>query len=240
MKKLFIFTLLLLLWVGFIVGKRYSYVKRSYPEVLQHIESERKYFLKSYQSAKSTKEKNEILDQAGRFLNRILPDKILPAWYGTLWSFNGDAEFPLKGRIACGSFVEKVLKHSGFQIDSRMSAQPSEYIIMNMVNDNRIERFSNIPIERFNEAMKKMGEGIYIVGLDNHVGFLYIHKGKYRFVHAHGYLCVLPEIPSLSPTLRKSEYRVIGKLFDNEMIEQWLSGEDIPLRFDYFKSLQGG
>lgn len=236
MKKFFIFSISLLLCFGFVFGKRYSYVKRSYPEVLQHIESERKYFMKSYQSAKSTKEKNEILNQARRFLNGILPDKIFPAWYGTLWSFYGDTESPLKGSIACGSFVEKVLKHTGFQIDNRMSAQPSEYIIMNMVNDNRIERFSNIPVERFNEAVEKKGEGIYIVGLDHHVGFLYIHRGKYRFVHSHGYLCVLPEVPSLSPTLRKSEYRVIGKLFDNEMIERWLSGENFPLRFDHFRT----
>lgn len=148
MKKFFIFTISLLLCLGFIFGKRYLYVKKSYPKILQHIESERKNFLKAYKSAKSTKEKNKIINQARIFLNGMLPDKILPAWYGTPWSFYGDAEFPLKGSIACGSFVEKILKHSGFRIDNRMSAQPSEYIIMNMVNGNRIERFSSIPIEQ--------------------------------------------------------------------------------------------
>ena len=115
-----------------------------------------------------------------------------------------------------------------------MSAQPSEYIIKNFVKDRDIERYSNISIKTFNKEIRSLGEGIYCIGLDSHVGFLYILDGKYRFVHSHGYLFVLSEIPSLSPILRMSKYRVVGKLFDDEMITRWLHGEKFPLKFNYF------
>jgi hypothetical protein len=80
-----------------------------------------------------------------------------------------------------------------------------------------------------------MGEGIYLVGLDSHVGFLYIREGSYKFVHSHGCLFVISEFPSLSSTLRMSRYRVVGKLFNNRLIEQWLNGEKIVLKYDYFR-----
>lgn len=218
-----------------ILGGRYAYIRATYPLILEKIELKRVAYSASYQLAKSRESKKEIIDQTRKYLNEVLPTDLFPAWYGTPWSFNGNAEHPLHGSIACGSFVENVLKNAGFGIDCRMSAQPSEYIIKNICAENDIRRFSNVPIKAFNHEVQKMGDGIYIVGLDRHVGFLYILKGKYRFVHAHGYLCVLSEIPSLSPILRMSKYRVVGKLFSNKMVEQWIDGKKIPLTYQYLK-----
>ena len=44
-----------------------------------------------------------------------------------------------------------------------------------------IERFSNVPIEKFTAAVATRGEGLYVVGLDNHVGFLIVRNGKVLF-----------------------------------------------------------
>jgi hypothetical protein len=41
---------------------------------------------------------------------------------------------------------------------------------------------------------------------------------------------------ALSPILRRSKYRVVGKLFDTNMIEYWLYGNNFPLKFNYFDS----
>lgn len=220
------------------MGSRYAYIKIRYPVILENIQSKRHELLELYEQAKTVEEKEKIIDQATKYLNEILANKVFPAWYGTPWSFNGNAEYPLQGTIACGSFVENALKHAGFVIDSRMSSQPSEYIIKNICDDCKIERFSDVSIASFNDGVKIMGEGIYIVGLDSHVGFLSILNGRYRFVHSHGYLCVLSEIPSLSPVLRMSKYRVVGKLFNDEMIEKWLYGRKMILKYDYFKQKQ--
>lgn len=235
MKRIFVlFGLFTLCLVG-ILGGRYAYIRTKYPKILEINESKRIEFSASYKLSKAVEDKKTIINQARNYLNELLPANIFPAWYGTPWSFNGNAQYPLHGSIACGSFVENVLKNVGFRMDHRMSGQPSEYIIKNMCDENDIARFSNASIKSFNNEVRNMGDGIYLVGLDSHVGFLSIRKGKYKFVHSHGYLFVLSEIPSLSPTLRMSKYRVVGKLFSNKMIEQWLFGKKISLRYDYFK-----
>jgi hypothetical protein len=234
-KRIFVLFGLFTLCIVGILGGRYAYIRTKYPIILENNDLKRIEFSAAYKLSKTKEDKEIIIDQVRNYLNEILPANIFPAWYGTPWSFNGNAQYPLNGSIACGSFVENVLKNVGFQIDRRMSSQPSEYIIKNMCDENDIARFSNASIKSFNNEIQNMGDGIYLVGLDNHVGFLYIRKGNYKFVHSHGYLFVLSEIPSLSPTLRMSKYRVVGKLFSNKMIEQWLYSKKIILRYDYFK-----
>ncbi len=237
MKRFLIILVLCLAVISIVLGGRWAYIKKSYPILLDAIESKRLEFVKSYELAKSDKEKEKVLDQARSYLNETLQKEIFPAWYGTPWSFYGNTKHPLRGSIACGAFVENVLRHAGFVIAGGMSAQPSENIIKNICDERKIERFSNVPMDSFNKKIKTMGEGIFIVGLDTHVGFLYVLGGKYRFVHSHGNLFVLSEIPSLSPTLRMSRYRVVGKLFTNKLcIEKWLYGKKIGLKYDYFRT----
>lgn len=235
LKRLPIILHFCLLGLFCFAAGRYAYIKIKYPILLENIELKRNALAKSYHLAKSDKEEEKIIDQARKYLDEVLTGKVFPAWYGTPWSFNGNAEQPFQGTVACGAFVENVLKNLGFAIDSRLSLQPSEYIIENMCGKNKILRFSNVSIGSFNDEVREMGEGVYIVGLDRHVGFLYQLDGKYRFVHAHGYLAVIAEIPSLSPTLRMSRYRVVGKLFNDKMIRQWLNGQKILLEHDYFQ-----
>ena len=235
MKRVIVlFCLLTVCSVG-VLGGRYVYIRTKYPKILEKNDLKRIEFSAAYKMSKTEEDKKIVIDRVRNYLNEILTTKIFPAWYGTPWSFNGDAQYPLNGSIACGAFVENVLKNIGFQIDRRMSSQPSEYIIKNMCDVNDIAKFSNASIKSFNNEIQNMGDGIYLVGLDSHVGFLYIRKGNYKFVHSHGYLFVLSEIPSLSPTLRMSKYRVVGKLFSNKMIERWLYSNQIILRYDYFE-----
>ena len=234
MKRLPIILHFFLLGLFCVVAGRYAYIKIKYPILLENIELKRNALARSYHMAKTDQEEAKIIDQARHYIDKVLEKKVFPAWYGTPWSFNGNAEQPFQGTVACGAFVENVLKNLGFVMDSRLSVQPSEYIIENVCGSKNILRFSNVSISSFNDAVRQMGEGVYIVGLDHHVGFLYRLDEKYRFVHAHGYLFVLAEIPALSPTLRRSRYRVVGKLFNDKMIKQWLNGEKFVLKHDYF------
>ena len=237
MKHLVKISVFCLIGLLVIAIARYAYVKTQYPKLLTRIEQKRTILARKYQSAQSAAEKERIVSQAREYLHNILSNEVLPAWYCTPWAFNGNAKFPLEGRIACGAFVENVLRHCGFVLDRRLSAQPSEYIIKNLVGNKRdMRRFSNVSIDRFMAEVGQMGEGVYIIGLDSHVGFLYKLNGKYRFVHSHGYLFVLSEFPSISPTIRRSRYRVVGKLFDRLMIEKWLFGKRFYLKYDYFRN----
>src|SRR3990172_7746072 len=116
MKRVLVILCFCLLCVFSILAVRYAYIKTKYPLILENIEAKRMEFLRSYRLVKSDEEKEKVIDQARSFLNEMLPGKVFPAWYGTPWSFNGDAECPFQGCIACGSFVENVLKHTGFKI----------------------------------------------------------------------------------------------------------------------------
>jgi hypothetical protein len=81
------------------------------------------------------------------------------------------------------------------------------------------------------DAVRTEGPGIYVLGLDSHVGFLVHHKhGNIEMCHAsgvsrHGRVVCEQPLPAMH-----SEYRVIGKLFDDAMIEAWLQERSIPVR----------
>lgn len=220
----------------FFVAGRFLFINADYPETLTDIKTKKKDFAMAYKTASRTEEKKMVISEAKTYLEDALVHTIFPAWYGNPWSFSGDSAHPFEGTIACGAFIENTLKNMGFRLHYRLSTQPSEYIIKNLSTTTKIERFSQVPLDTFIGRIKELGEGVYIVGLDNHVGFLYNLNGKMRFVHSHGYLCVVAEIPSLSIPLKRSKYRVAGKLFDSAMVEKWLLNEPFPLMHDYFKT----
>lgn len=227
----------LLITFGFFIifGGCCVWDKYKYPETLEEIKNEKIKFIKSYNHASSTEEKENLYKEIQNYLHQVIPNKVLPAWYGTPWSFNGDAEYPLDGTIACGFFVVNVLRNCNFNINTKMAIQPSENIIKNLIPSKYIKRFSNISIETLKSHIQKMGEGIYIIGLDTHVGFILNLNDKIRFTHARGYLFVLSEYPNISPTLLSSDYIVFGKLFEESMIEKWLLNQEFLINYDYFK-----
>lgn len=218
----------------FLFGGCCVWKKIKYPETLEGIKIEKKAFAASYNRALSPREKEKVFNDIRVYLERVMSKKVLPAWYGTPWSFNGDAENPWDGTVACGFFVVNVLRNCHFNIQAKMAMQPSENIIKNLVQSENIRRFSRISIHTLKDRIKQMGDGIYIIGLDTHVGFILNLNGKIRFTHAHGYLFVLSEYPNFSPTLLRSDYIVLGKLFDDKMIEKWLLDQDFPATYDYF------
>ena len=75
------------------------------------------------------------------------------------------------------------------------------------------------------KSIKERGEGLYLVGLDCHVGYIYYLNGKMSFVHAsyyHPETGVMSEEPIGRNPLNDSAYRVIGKLFNKEMVLNWI------------------
>lgn len=111
-----------------------------------------------------------------------------------------------------------------------MARRPSEAIIKSLVSERFIRRYSDVPIGRFVDRVQRMGSGLYIVGLDNHVGFILVEGGRSSFVHST-YLkptCVTAEGAVTSPALIASRYRVVGKISgDPELLRKWVLGERI-------------
>ncbi|MCX6316771.1 MAG: hypothetical protein NTW29_05745 [Bacteroidetes bacterium] len=146
-------------------------------------------------------------------LIQFFADSLLPCWYGTPWDFNGTTRTPQKGAIACGYFVTTTLQDAGMKIDRVKMAQcASEQLVR--TNCSGLKRFSNVSLDDFVQSVRKMGFGLYITGLDNHTGFILNDGRDVYFIHSGVYAprCALKEKAIGSVTLRKSNYRIIGRV----------------------------
>ena len=152
---------------------------------------------------------------------------IIPAWVGTSWSFNGTSEKPREGSIACGYFVTTVLRDAGVSLARTKLAQcASEQMIRSLVQPAHVQRFSNLPMEIFIRSVQDQGYGLYIVGLDNHTGFIYNDGKSIFFIHSTfvGTRNVQYEPAAESWVLRQSRYKVLGKLSADEgILSAWVN-----------------
>ena len=152
-------------------------------------------------------------DNSEKKLVNYITDSLLSCWYGTPWDFNGTTELPGDGNIACGYFVTTVLRDAGYSIDRIKMAQcASEQLVKSTCTS--ITRYRNKTLEDFVNAVKQQDYGLYIVGLDNHTGFILNDDHDVYFIHSGVYApkCALKERAIESPTLRNSTYRVLGRI----------------------------
>lgn len=160
-------------------------------------------------------------------LVEALRDELLPAWDGTTWAMNGTTQVPHTGAIACGYFVATALLHAGLQVErARLGRQAATYITRSLVSTAPIWQTSDQPIDAFLTRLRAGGDGIYLVGLDNHVGFVIVDGDATWFHHA-GPGGVRRESARTAAFLSTSRYRQAAKLFDDALVEKWLRGTPI-------------
>ena len=205
-----------------------------YRDLLTKVESERETLALKYDQATSETEKDRIVTQAREAVIRSLYTEIFPHWYGTAWDFNGTTEVPGQGKIACGYFVSTVLRDAGWRVQrARLAQQASENIILSLTGEPYIKRFRRVAIRDFVKTVKEWGPGVYVVGLDIHIGFIVNSGDEVYFVHA-SYVepfAVVKENALESKILQASKYRVLGKITaDDEFIEKWLLRKEIITR----------
>lgn len=188
-----------------------------YPDVVQYAEFKRN----SWTSAIA-------LDS----LSYLLADSLAPYWIGTTWDFNGVTKTPQKGEIACGYFVYGLLEDAGFSLPRiKLSQATSENSIKAIVNESYIKRFSLKAIDSFIEEMIAWGDGVYLVGLDYHIGIIRVQENQVKMIHSSVYppVAVVIEDGNTSAALTYSDYRIVGKLNNPETIQKWLNGSYFSL-----------
>lgn len=204
-------------------------IQQNYAQLVEEINTKQDVFASNYKQADST-QKKIIIRQARSYLTKTMSSKVFPYWYGTQWDFNGTTRIPRKGKIACGYFVTNILTDVGFNIPRVKWAQSASEVFIKKLAPNHLKRFSSKPIAKVATYLLQSGTGLYLVGLDNHTGFITVMDQKVRFVHADYYEpekgVVSEELDSHSP-INHSKYRVIGKLFSDEMIISWIEKKSI-------------
>ena len=186
-------------------------------------------FSLAYANARSTTEKNSVLDSAAAYLQRTVVNDVFPFWYGTTWDFNGITETPRSGFIACGYFVSTTLKHAGFNLNRYKLAQQYSHSIVNTLSAD-VKTFTNLPA--MIAYLQTQPDNLYTIGLDNHVGFINKKGSDITFIHSSyvspGY--VTSEQAAQSLVLTYSNLYVLGNVTANRtLLLRWLQGEAIVI-----------
>lgn len=188
----------------------------------------RPHYAQKYRAARSSSEKHAVLAEVRGLLEHNLPE-LMRCWLGTPWDFNGTASEPGGGKIACGYFVSTVLQGADFQISrNQLAQQASQNILLTFLKEQDLRLRVGVPYKTFSAETQRCEPGIYIVGLDTHVGFLIVKDQTFQFIHSSGSQpwCVVEENPEQAKVLERSNYRVLGNITgSDDVLRRWLLGD---------------
>jgi hypothetical protein len=203
---------------------------RLYTEVVDDLEARRKELGRGWMNATQPGSKAPVLEAARTALHESIVGELIPPWYGTEWAFYGTSQTPGKGEVACGYFVSTVLRDAGLRVERvRLAQQASSHIARTFAGRDT-KRFGNTSRLRVVEYVQEQGRGLYVVGLDYHVGLLaYDGEGPVRMCHSSVLFpgSVLCEDAAKSEAML-SEVHVVGEVLTDPVVEAWIEGKAIP------------
>ncbi|WP_299114712.1 hypothetical protein [uncultured Winogradskyella sp.] len=201
--------------------------KGNYNTVINKIKADKSYFKNLYAI-----DKGKAIDSASKYMYSKLLNDIVPHWYGTPWDFNGHTNMPNHGEIACGYFVSTTLKHLGFNLNRYKMAQAAGLDGAKLIQPiTDIKRYSNLSfLQLKNKVNSVYSNGIYFVGLDNHVGYVIIKDRKLYFLHSS--YCddkVVIELAEMSPCFRSNIYVFAEISTNKKLVKSWILDERLSI-----------
>lgn len=205
------------------------YPQQSYLEDKNVSISLREGFLNKISHASHKERRENLLDSAGfKFTNALL-NNIIPHWYGTPWDFEGHTSIPNKGEIACGYFVSTTLRDMGLNLNRYKLAQqnPKNEAFSIAIDSTRVRVLDENQIK---DTLSFFKEGLYFVGLDNHVGYLYLFKQHKYFLHSNFIdgKVLIEEIEN-SKAFISSKYFISNITHNNKLMEIWVNKKEINI-----------
>lgn len=223
---------LIMRWLFLLIIFLYTQLSfsQTYHQLLTSTKAKKDSLYKEYQKADSLG-KEKIIEQTANLLVDQLTTNIFPKWYGTEWDYEGYTNVPQQGQVACGYFVSTPLKHVGFNLNRYKLAQKYSHAIVKTLCNN-IQYIRENDTEKLFHYINSKPNQLYVVGLDNHVGFLLKEKTGIYFIHS-SYLdpvAVVKEKAAESEALLSSGLFVLGHFSSNRLIiKSWLAGELIEI-----------
>jgi hypothetical protein len=211
----------------------------AYDELLRGLEVKRLELGQRFDKARG-KERATVRAEARRLVLAALTDAVFPAWMGTPWGLgpSSTATRPHQAGmvVGCSYFVTGALQNAGLRLESRarFAQAPSAHMQRALSPEPRdLHRFSGMELAVLEKRIAALGDGVYIVGLNIHTGFLVVRDGAVRVIHA-SYAPpnqVVDEPLGASAVIRYSQARgyVVTPLFrDDRLVEHWLAGRPVP------------
>lgn len=211
-----------------------AYSAPAYRATLRHFAARRAALAARYRRAATPAARTACLGAARDLWLTALDSTIFPAWEGTPWSFYGQSWAPRQGSIACGYFVTTALYDSGLRLPRTLLAkQAATVIIRNLTTEAHMHRYRGLSRADFVRQLRQLGPGLYVLGLDHHVGFVRVREGgAVQLVHSawSGATAVVREAADSSAALA-SWGRVVGKVSaDDALLRAWLLGTPLVAR----------
>lgn len=185
-----------------------------------------------YRMARSPEQKAAVEHDARVMLELIMPE-MMRCWLGTGYDFNGVAERPGEGKIACGYYVSTLIRDAGFKVNRYTLAQQASQNILRTFTEkeNCLLRVGE-KYASYVDWVETLEPGIYIIGLDTHVGFVVIEKDGMKFLHSSGIdkAGVVEELRDEALAIKWSNWRMLGHFTtDPNVIRIWLAGENVTV-----------
>jgi hypothetical protein len=213
----------------------------TFDEVLRKIEGRRNELAQRYRGATDDRARAQIRAEARAFLEATIVSDIFPAWLGTPWGTgaNSTACVPHEpGKVVgCSYFLTAVLQNAGLRLESRarFAQAPSLWIQRALLPPAaHVVRFGSLPAPELRRRIAALGDGLYVVGLNYHVGFLVVRGDAVDVVHAN-YDVANPvvvreplETSFVIAASRDAGYFVSPLFRDDRILELWLTGEPVP------------
>jgi len=201
--------------------------KGNYKKVLHEISKKRI----ALQSEYSKAPEKTLNNTSNYFLNTLL-NNIVPHWYETTWAYEGHTNTPNKGEIACGYFVSTTLQHFGFNLNRyKMAQQAGLNIALSLQPKNKLKIYRNISYSELKKSLLNIyNDGLYFIGLNNHVGYILIKNKELYFLHSS--YCdnkVVIEYAEHSYCFQNDIY-VFAEISTNKiLLKKWILNEHIPI-----------
>lgn len=209
---------------------------------LARIEKTRSDLARRYTAARTPKARRALKAEARAFVVRALTEDIFPAWLGTPWHMGKDDDAAVphqKGkRVSCSYFVTAALQNAGLVLDDRRRwAESAALHIQRSLAPRRVDlhRYFSIPPTELAARLSELPRGLYVIGLNCHVGFVRVAPDGVWFIHSD---YVEPEVGvrveplATSAAILNSQptgYWVTPLFQDDRLIGHWLTGRPVPL-----------
>ena len=169
-----------------------------------------------YAAARGARARAAIRDEARRFIVETLVSQVFPAWMGMPSAGGPQATASLPHQpgmyISCSYFLTAALQNAGLVLESRarFAQAPAAWIEKALLPPGgQIHRYGNLSPEELERRLVELGDGLYVVGLNIHVGFIVVRDRHARFVHSSytppGTVVDEPVVSSVAIALSRSQ-----------------------------------
>jgi len=193
-----------------------------------------------FAAARGGRARAAIRDEARRYIVDTLESRVFPAWMGMPSAGGQQATASMPHQpgmyISCSYFLTAALQNAGLVLESRarFAQAPAAWIERALLPPGgQIHRYGNVTPEELERRLIELGEGLYVVGLDIHVGFIVVRDGRSWFVHSSytppGTVVKEPVVTSEAIALSRRKGYWISPLFqDDRIVEMWLRRQPVP------------